>query len=474
MQMSDRDFYRAPEVGQVHSTLEVGHQPDPPQIYSTLESRQPDFSLFDTYKQSTTVLPQPEISDASLDTPSNIESDNHTTLVREGRGPRKRAIWILVALGIVIISAAAAIGGGIGSTRTSHRSVSSGSLSDQAPSSTMTKMSSSAKSSSTIISSVSIPTMSTASSFPTPAAKLNTTLLNTTKLASVVWNINGVTEYRMWYQTEDNMIREVGKNDTGNQWYTSGQSHGPAKRGSPIAASYTGPPDWPIEISLFYLSEDGSIIFTKFEEKDQSWSPSSLSEIPADGSNLATLWFRHDECNDCSNDLLLVCQNSDDKLALFNSTANAGPQWITLDAYPMPGTGLAFNLVHGTYDTGGLFVVYQTANQALCSASFNKSQGWTVNEGNPISELSTQAPLAGFTWNVSGAEYLDIVSTGPSGVTVNYFNFTNGDWTSVPSSGVLAQVQNYSSIAANAASHIYAFQDGSVKEYQLAPAGSLN
>ena len=40
------------------------------------------------------------------------------------------------------------------------------------------------------------------------------------------------------------MIREVGKNDTENQWYISGQSHGPAKSGSPIAASYTGPPDW--------------------------------------------------------------------------------------------------------------------------------------------------------------------------------------------------------------------------------------
>ena len=38
MQMSDRDFYRAPEVGQVHSTLEVGHQPDPPQIYSFLQN----------------------------------------------------------------------------------------------------------------------------------------------------------------------------------------------------------------------------------------------------------------------------------------------------------------------------------------------------------------------------------------------------------------------------------------------------
>lgn len=138
----------------------------------------------------------------------------------------------------------------------------------------------------------------------------------------------------------------------------------------------------------------------------------------------------------------------------------------------MPGTGLSFNFVPGKNQSGTLLVFYQTANEGLCSADFNESQGWKINEGSPISELSTQAPLAGFTWNVSEADYLDIVSTGPSGVTVNYFNFTKGDWTSVPSSGVLAQVQNYSAIAANAASHVYAFQDGNVKEYQLAPGMS--
>ena len=160
-----------------------------------------------------------------------------------------------------------------------------------------------------------------------------------------------------------------------------------------------------------------------------------------------------------------MCQKSDDKLALFNSTASAGPQWITLDANPISGTGLAFNLVPGANDTGNLLVFYQTANEGLCLARFNEIQGWTISEGSPISELSTQAPLAGFTWN----DYLDVVSTGPSGVTVNYLNFTTGDWTSVPSSGVLAQVQNYSAIAANDASHVYAFQDGNVKEYQLAP-----
>ena len=135
----------------------------------------------------------------------------------------------------------------------------------------------------------------------------------------------------------------------------------------------------------------------------------------------------------------------------------------------MPGTGLSLKSVLGTNDTGNLLVFYQTANDGLCSAGFTETQGWTVSEGSPISELSTQAPLAGFVWNVSEAEYLDIVSTGPSGVTVNYFNFTSGSWTSVPSSGVFAQVQNYSAIAANAASHVYAFEEGNVKEYQLAP-----
>ena len=97
---------------------------------------------------------------------------------------------------------------------------------------------------------------------------------------------------------------------------------------------------------------------------------------------------------------------------------------------------------------------------------------WTVDEGNPISYLSAQAPLAGSTWHVSEAVYLDIVTTGSSGVTVNFLNFTNGGWTPVQSSRVLAQapqVQNYPAVAVNTASHVYAFQDGNVQEFQLAP-----
>lgn len=247
MQVSERDLYNTPGGGQhdqrqVYSTLEIGQRPDPPQVYSTLESRQPDFSLFDTYKQSTTALPPPHFCNASLETPNSLKSDHHTTFVGKDRGPRKRAFWVIVGLGIVTIIAAAGIGGGVGGTR--HHSINAVASSDQAPSSTETHMSSSSILSSSVVSGVPMPTMSTASSFHTPTAKVNTTLLNNTKLASLVWNINGMTQYRLWYQTEDNMIREVGKNETSNQWYVSGQSHGPAKGGSPIAASYTGPPDW--------------------------------------------------------------------------------------------------------------------------------------------------------------------------------------------------------------------------------------
>lgn len=132
--------------------------------------------------------------------------------------------------------------GGVGGT--SHHSINPAPLSIQSPSSLTIDVSSSPSSSSSAISPVPTPSMSTASSLPTQAAKLNTTMLNTTNLASVIWKSRGVTEYRVWYQTEDNMIREIGRNDTGNEWYNSGQSHGPAKRGTPIAASCTGPPDW--------------------------------------------------------------------------------------------------------------------------------------------------------------------------------------------------------------------------------------
>ena len=116
MQMAKREFYSPPEFGprlnseQWHNTLDSVQRLDLPHGYSTLESRQPDFSDFDSYKQSTTVLPQPEIFDASAETPRDSDSDNGTAFASKDRGSRKRALWILVAL-IATLVIAAAVGG---------------------------------------------------------------------------------------------------------------------------------------------------------------------------------------------------------------------------------------------------------------------------------------------------------------------------------------------------------------------------
>ena len=185
--MSEPDLYSAPGLGRQidrghwHSTLEPGQRPVPPQVYSTLESRQPELSLFDTYKQSTTASPQPGIFDASPETPVNLDSDNGIGFAGKDRSSCKQSLWILVAL---IIVAAAAIGGGVGGG--SHHSSSSASLSYQAPSSTKANMGSLSSSSSSIVSGVLIPTISTSSSFPTPTVKLNSTMLDLTMLNSTM------------------------------------------------------------------------------------------------------------------------------------------------------------------------------------------------------------------------------------------------------------------------------------------------
>ena len=231
MQMSKRELYSALGGGKQlnrdpeHSTLEVGQRPDPVPTHSTLESREPDASLFDSYKESTTATLQTGIPDVSPRTPGNRDSDDRPTRAGKSLGPHRQIRWILVVLGIIIMIAAAAIGGVVGGKR--HHPINSVASSEPAPSSTTTNISSSSNSSSSLVSRVYMPTTSIASSFPTPTptAKLKTTLLNTTKLASVVYYLNGLTQYRVWFQTEDNMIREIGKNSTGNQWYISGPSH---------------------------------------------------------------------------------------------------------------------------------------------------------------------------------------------------------------------------------------------------------
>lgn len=70
-------------------------------------------------------------------------------------------------------------------------------------------------------------------------------ILSDTGLASVAWNdTNNITQHRLYYQDEDNMIKESSWNSSAKLWSVSNSAIGKAKNASPIAATVTGPPDF--------------------------------------------------------------------------------------------------------------------------------------------------------------------------------------------------------------------------------------
>lgn len=70
---------------------------------------------------------------------------------------------------------------------------------------------------------------------------------NTSSLASIAWNdTNGIMQYRVYWQGEDNIIRESGWNGTATMWRVSNSAIGSAKPNSPLIAVVSDPADYPI------------------------------------------------------------------------------------------------------------------------------------------------------------------------------------------------------------------------------------
>lgn len=67
---------------------------------------------------------------------------------------------------------------------------------------------------------------------------------------------------------------------------------------------------------------------------------------------------------------------------------------------------------------------------------------------------------------------IDVLSSGPSGIAVNSYTGTweSGSWASVRNPSILAQVQNYSAVAARGA-NMYVLQEGSIREFNVAADG---
>ncbi|KAL9576570.1 MAG: hypothetical protein Q9212_006990 [Teloschistes hypoglaucus] len=217
--MAHANDYSNLEVGkpQLPSNLEVGKPQSPSELevwskpyyekedYSTLQSNQPELSLYDTHKEPTPWQPSPHSYTSS---PANVESaptgskQAHRTIC----GVKRKTFLILLILSIVIV--AVVIGGAVGGTvGRNHK--------DKSPAGS-----------------------SGASQANAPATPPASKILNSTRLAGAGWNdTEQVVQQRIYLQGTDNNIWELAWNSSTNVWFTSNEAVARAKAGSPLAAA---------------------------------------------------------------------------------------------------------------------------------------------------------------------------------------------------------------------------------------------
>ena len=140
--------------------------------------------------------------------------------IQYGRQRRRlRCVWLLGAVVFLIVVLGAVLGGVLGS-RASH-SPSSASSSSTSPSST---------------SQASL--LPSATSDPISATSSPTGISSNSRLASIAYpDEDNVLQYRVYYQDDNNTIKESAWNNSQATWYVLNDNIGTAKKGTPIAAA---------------------------------------------------------------------------------------------------------------------------------------------------------------------------------------------------------------------------------------------
>jgi len=187
--------------------------------HSTLEARDPNPILYDSFKQATYINPQPR----SLSSDGKVLA---TQKAAEGapsqvsKGARRRCGLQPKWFWSIVMSAAAAIviiiGAVVGTVVHRDKGID--------------KQTSSSNSTGQLV--------PTNSSHPASVVKMN----DDTALASIAWNdVDNNPQYRLYWQGEDSTIRESSWNGSQQNWTASSSPIGYARPNSPMAAVVTGP-----------------------------------------------------------------------------------------------------------------------------------------------------------------------------------------------------------------------------------------
>ncbi|KAL9609190.1 MAG: hypothetical protein Q9167_006028 [Letrouitia subvulpina] len=327
------------------------------------------------------------------------------------------------------------------------------------------------------------------------SAQTSATNLFNSSLASVAWADNeGLNYRRLYYQDSTGTIKEMAWNNSGDSWYASQDDLVKAKEGSPIAAAVAGNTTWPFQINICFLDPNGHLV-ERFTKDGKIWKQGMIGSadvIPSPQTKIALLWTQtdHSQCNnDCGEQTILYAyQESNNRITVYNNTVK-GPQLTSLDANPVPGSGIAFQQVWHSSGTPCVRLFYESGENKLCSVNFKSAEAtgdiadvagkWTLHEESPIGDIVEGAQLASFTWGnnatTDGPYFERTLSSGPKGVGVDVFGLGGGSQPGIwhtENPDVMNNIQTYSALAANADRHVYAVEAGTVKEYALSIDGS--
>ncbi|KAL8669932.1 MAG: hypothetical protein Q9168_005497 [Polycauliona sp. 1 TL-2023] len=310
-------------------------------------------------------------------------------------------------------------------------------------------------------------------------------------LASVAWTTQSgeLASRRLYYQDDAGVIKESTWNSSGDEWYSSNENLGTAKLNSPIAAAVAGNKTWPFQISMYYLDPKGRLV-EKYTTDGEEWDIGRMTNeeiIPARNSALAATWSQSDQtsCNDCGEQTLLFAyQDSNNKIWVFNATDPPIP--IALKANAKGGTSLAMNLVWYHEGSPRISVYYQTETDDLVTADWegsaygaqasgnNNVWTWNMHEDTPVGRVTSGGSIASFasdSGSPSGDSLFSLaVTSGPQGINTTCTGLCSG--IDNGAQGALKDVQPFSAVAANADRHVYAFEDGKVKEFVLSTDGT--
>lgn len=132
------------------------------------------------------------------------------------------------------------------------------------------------------------------------------------------------------------------------------------------------------QLNVYYVNAAGRLV-ELYTRDTQSWSSGSLSLesiTPSLNSDLAAIWTAYDGamCNNCGeHDLILAYEDTNDRLQVVNATSS-GLRYRTLDADPIPGSGLAISLQWHSQGSPGLRLYYQKGEDGIFSVDWESQE----------------------------------------------------------------------------------------------------